>query len=349
MASKRKIAAWGVAGIVALGIIGSWGDTEETTSTDTASTPSASESLSTPTSPDEAVSPTTAPTPGVRHDAAATVTPAAGDADSAHSTYVNGTYGHGPAALVTVLNAARESIEAADTQTARGALVPVTGVTDGDTIKVRLDGVTERVRVIGIDTPELRGDECYAQRAASRMQSLVQSRSVYLEADPTQDDRDRYDRLLRHVFTKDGTNVAQTLIAEGLGKEYTYSAAYRYQSEYRDAERAAQQGNLGLWGACPSAAPNQPQRVAGPAEQPRKQNSAPTKAAPKSTPKPAPKQEQPAGECTIKGNINSEGEKIYHVPGGRSYEKTKISPEKGERWFCSRSEAEAAGWRAARG
>lgn len=50
--------------------------------------------------------------------------------------------------------------------------------------------------------------------------------------------------------------------------------------------------------------------------------------------------------CEIKGNINREGEKIYHVPGGRDYDKTEIDPSKSERWFCSPDEAVANGWRA---
>ena len=70
------------------------------------------------------------------------------------------------------------------------------------------------------------------------------------------------------------------------------------------------------------------------------------KPAPKATSKPAPKNE--SGNCKIKGNISSKGEKIYHVPGGRSYDKTVIDTSKGERWFCSTSQAEAAGWRAAK-
>jgi hypothetical protein len=53
----------------------------------------------------------------------------------------------------------------------------------------------------------------------------------------------------------------------------------------------------------------------------------------------------PAPGCEIKGNINLEGEKIYHVPSGEYYEKTVIEPEKGERWFCSEEDAAAAGWR----
>src|SRR6516162_884175 len=58
-------------------------------------------------------------------------------------------------------------------------------------------------------------------------------------------------------------------------------------------------------------------------------------------------QEQLAG-CVIKGNISSSGERIYHVPGQRYYDKTVISWSKGERWFCTEQEAVAAGWRKAK-
>ena len=51
-------------------------------------------------------------------------------------------------------------------------------------------------------------------------------------------------------------------------------------------------------------------------------------------------------DCDIKGNISIEtGERIYHVRGQKYYEPTRISPEYGERWFCSEAEARAAGWR----
>jgi hypothetical protein len=49
--------------------------------------------------------------------------------------------------------------------------------------------------------------------------------------------------------------------------------------------------------------------------------------------------------CAIKGNINSEGVHIYHVPSGRYYNATIINPAAGERWFCTEEEARAAGWR----
>jgi micrococcal nuclease len=53
-------------------------------------------------------------------------------------------------------------------------------------------------------------------------------------------------------------------------------------------------------------------------------------------------------ECLIKGNISSRGERMYHVPGQRYYDKTQINWSKGERWFCTEQEAVDAGWRVSR-
>ncbi|MFW5470663.1 thermonuclease family protein [Knoellia sp. CPCC 206435] len=211
-------------------------------------------------------------------------------------------------------------------------LHPVVGITDGDTIKVRVGGTTERVRVIGLDAPELRGAECWSQKASSRMQSLVQSRSVQLVGDPTQDDRDRYGRLLRHVVTADGKLVAQALIEGGFAKEYTYDRAYAHRDAYRAAQDRARSKRLGVWSAaCAAPAPVAPVAPVAPA--PTAAPAAPVR---------------PSGSCVIKGNISSSGERIYHVPGGGSYDVTVITASKGERWFCSEQAAEAAGWRKAR-
>jgi hypothetical protein len=58
---------------------------------------------------------------------------------------------------------------------------------------------------------------------------------------------------------------------------------------------------------------------------------------------------QQSSSCDIKGNVSiATGERIYHVPGQEYYADTKISPQYGERWFCSEAEARAAGWRKAR-
>lgn len=52
--------------------------------------------------------------------------------------------------------------------------------------------------------------------------------------------------------------------------------------------------------------------------------------------------------CNIKGNVSTQGERIYHVPGQKYYDDTRISASHGERWFCSEEEARAAGWRRSR-
>lgn len=202
---------------------------------------------------------------------------------------------------------------------AAAALVPVVGVVDGDTIKVRVGGKTERVRVIGIDTPELRGGECFAQQASSRMQSLVQSKEVRLERDRTQDDRDRYDRLLRHVFLADGRSVGLLLVQGGFAQEYTYDDAYAGQQAYRRAESAAKGAGRGIWSSgCLAPPPAAPKPTTGGGE---------------------------SSSCDIKGNISDEGERIYHVPGQQFYDVTRIDETKGERWFCSETDAREAGWR----
>jgi micrococcal nuclease len=230
----------------------------------------------------------------------------------------------------------------------------VVGVVDGDTIKVRINGVKTTVRIIGIDTPELHkpgfAQACFAQPAASRMQSLVQSKPVRLQADPTQENVDRYGRLLRHVLLPDDRSVAGMLIREGFGREYTYDAPYAGQSAYRAAQVAAKAAGAGLWTECggfPTAVPLPPKTTAAPAPQTSKVPLT-RDAPPPWTSEQAPPEQQ-SSACDIKGNINGKGEKIYHTRGSRSYAATKITESKGERWFCSTAEAEAAGWRAPRG
>lgn len=234
-----------------------------------------------------------------------------------------------------------------------GVLVPVISVIDGDTIAVRIDGVKRTIRLIGVDTPETRKPntpvQCFGPQASSRMQSLVQSRSVRLEADPSQGDLDKYGRSLRYVFTADGPNVAQTLIAGGFGREYTHHTPYRLQGQFRSAQTSAQASRSGLWGACPS--------FGAPLRVPSKKTADPRSSmAPQPSNRPAvpsktstsPQPQKPAGACVIKGNINSKGEKIYHLPGSATYARTKITASKGERYFCSEADAISAGWRPAR-
>ncbi len=209
---------------------------------------------------------------------------------------------------------------------AAGDPVKVVSVPDGDTIVVAVADGTERVRVIGIDTPEIGSKDCFAVEAAQEARALVQGKNVVLRADPTQDDRDRYGRLLRHVTMSDGRSMAEVLIAGGFGREYTYDKAYAGQAAHRAAQTAAQKAGLGVWGGgC--AEPARPTASAAPL----------TGALP-----------SPSGTCVIKGNIASDGEQIFHVPGQRHYDVTRIDESKGERWFCSVAEAQSAGFRPSR-
>lgn len=55
--------------------------------------------------------------------------------------------------------------------------------------------------------------------------------------------------------------------------------------------------------------------------------------------------EESKPNCVIKGNISAQGNKFYHVPGGKYYDGIRITPDTGERWFCTEKEAVANGWR----
>lgn len=132
--------------------------------------------------------------------------------------------------------------------------VRVVAVVDGDTIDVQTEAGRDRVRLLGIDTPEIgrsgKPDDCYAQEARDELDALAYGKTVQLRADDSQGERDKYGRLLRHVSV-DGQNVALTLIEDGAAREYTYRSAYDGQDEYRAAEQAARAAHAGLWGSCP--------------------------------------------------------------------------------------------------
>ncbi|MFH0951440.1 MAG: thermonuclease family protein [bacterium] len=132
----------------------------------------------------------------------------------------------------------------------------VVKVVDGDTIDVKMNDTIARVRLIGIDTPELvdprQPVECFALAASNKAKEILTNKSVHLEADITQGDRDKYDRLLRYVFLPDGTNFNQLMIEQGYANEYTYELPYVYQADFQQAEKSAQTNGLGLWapGVC---------------------------------------------------------------------------------------------------
>lgn len=129
----------------------------------------------------------------------------------------------------------------------------VTRVVDGDTIDVRLrSGKQKRVRMIGIDTPEVYGGvECGGKKASSSMRRLAPvGTRVLLLSDPTQDRADRYGRLLRYVV-KAGQDLNRAQVARGWARVYVYgNNPFRRVSTYRRAQRAADSHDRGIWRLC---------------------------------------------------------------------------------------------------
>jgi micrococcal nuclease len=143
------------------------------------------------------------------------------------------------------------------TKPATQQIYQVTHVIDGDTIQVQINGITETVRLIGVDTPETvdprKPVQCYGPEASAETKRLLEGKQVTLEADPSQGDRDKYGRLLRYVywFTDDGyLLVNDALIYYGFGREYTYDQPYEYQKLFKASQESAQANKRGLWAMC---------------------------------------------------------------------------------------------------
>ena len=126
----------------------------------------------------------------------------------------------------------------------------VTRVVDGDTIKVLIDGVEYRVRYIGIDTPEINhptlGVEPFGPEASQANSELVEGKTVWLEKDVSE--TDRYGRLLRYVYVDD-VMVNEVLLRRGLARVATFPPDVKYVDRFLDIQRAAQEADLGMWGA----------------------------------------------------------------------------------------------------
>lgn len=166
-------------------------------------------------------------------------------------------------------------LTATGTKSDKGTYYPVVKVIDGDTFVVAMDGKNTTVRLIGIDTPETvdprRTVQCFGREASAKAKELLSGTSVRLETDPSQGELDKYGRLLAYAFLGSGVNVAEYLIIEGYGHEYTYNLPYEYQADFKAAEQKAREEKRGLWAdnACaqqPAANPDDAARVGTPTE-----------------------------------------------------------------------------------
>lgn len=154
-----------------------------------------------------------------------------------------GTAGAGVAVL--------DAVRPAAASTARGVRA-----VDGDTLVATIDGTRERIRVLGIDTPETVKPGapvgCYGPQASKRAKAWVKHhRTVKLRTDPAAPDRDRYGRLLRYVEPTDGTRDLSTVqLAGGYARLALYGQDLAKRNDFRAAQRTARRHHRGLWGAC---------------------------------------------------------------------------------------------------
>ncbi|TQR15819.1 thermonuclease family protein [Psychrobacillus lasiicapitis] len=208
------------------------------------------------------------------------------------------------------------------TQTKETSPVEVIDVIDGDTIKVKYNGKVETIRYLLIDTPELHhqtlGKQPYGEEAKSRNKQLLESGDVTIEFDAG-DRLDDYNRMLAYIYV-DGVNVQETLLEEGLARvAYVFPPNTKYIDVFEQAEERGKNEKLGVW-QTPGYVTNRGFNTAVINNQ-----TVPT---------------ETNGKCLIKGNINRQGKKIYHIPTGKHYEETKP-----EEWFCSEEDAVKAGFK----
>ncbi|WP_411233212.1 thermonuclease family protein [Marivita sp. S0852] len=203
----------------------------------------------------------------------------------------------------------------------------VVRVIDGDTIDV----AGTRVRLHAIDAPETEQLCASAQGADWTCGAWVTQQVTALfdgkQARCRTKDTDRYGRAVAKCQVN-GRDMGDVLVAQGLAFAYR-----RYGLDYDLQEKRAATNARGLHGS----------HVQSPAafrKAQRKAQAVNTKASSQA--------DASSRSCRIKGNISRSGERIFHVPGQEYYAATRISPNKGERWFCTEADARKAGWRKAR-
>lgn len=128
----------------------------------------------------------------------------------------------------------------------------VSRVVDGDTIEVTRDWIKEKVRLIGINTPETvdprKTVECFGKEASAHAREILMGQKVRLVSDDTQTKYDKYGRLLAYVYREDGLFMNKHMIEEGYAYEYTYRVPYLFQKEFKEAQKQAETDGKGLWG-----------------------------------------------------------------------------------------------------
>jgi len=188
----------------------------------------------------------------------------------------------------------------------------VSEVIDGDTIRL---ADSRDIRYIGIDTPETakgeKEDECYAQKAKELNKELVLGKEVILEFDINE--MDRFGRYLAYVYAdaknpKEEVFINQYLLEQGAGIFFLDTVNLKYQDELIKAAEKGHEEKKGMWNDC--ALDNK--------------------------------------GCVIKGNLDKQDKRWYHLPYFRHYNQVEINLDHGDRWFCTEENAIEEGFEKAR-
>lgn len=141
------------------------------------------------------------------------------------------------------------NINTVDTANISNDLFEVLKVVDGDTIEINYNGNKEKVRLIGVDTPETvhptKEVQTYGKEASSFTKSQLTGKKITLEFDVQQ--RDKYGRLLAYVYL-DGKMFNKTLLEEGYAQIATFPPNVKYVDEFKQIQAKAKEEKKGLWG-----------------------------------------------------------------------------------------------------
>ncbi|WP_205473499.1 thermonuclease family protein [Nocardioides sp. SYSU D00038] len=128
----------------------------------------------------------------------------------------------------------------------------IVSVLDGDTVVVRFaTGRRATVRLVGVDTPELRGPECGAVAASRLLRKVLPvGTRVVLVVDGPQPDKDKHGRLLRYVLKNGGKDVGLAQLRRGMARVLVVGRSFERRASYRSTESTARRTNRGSWKTC---------------------------------------------------------------------------------------------------